>query len=81
MWKWMVSLLVCRGKHRCMMHFLGAKVWECSRCGRIFPIPESLTGASWSSTPETSKHTDKTKQHERSKVQNIEQFKTRKKGA
>jgi len=55
MWTWMVSLLMCRGKHQCMMHFLGAKVWECSRCERLFPIPASLTGVSVPSTPQTSK--------------------------
>jgi hypothetical protein len=55
MWTWMVSLLMCRGKHQCMMHFLGEKVWECSRCGRLFPIPDSLTGASGASTPQASK--------------------------
>src|SRR5262245_32197668 len=52
MWKWMASLLVYRGNHQCMMHFLGKeKSWECSRCGRFFPIPKSLTGASESFTP------------------------------
>jgi hypothetical protein len=54
MWKWIVSLLVYCGNHQCMMHFLGAKVWECFRRGRLFPIPESLTRAG-SVMPETSK--------------------------
>jgi len=44
MWKWILSLLVCRGKHHCIMHFLGEeKAWECTRCGRTFPIAKSLT--------------------------------------
>ena len=35
-----------------MMHFLGErKTWECIRCGRVFPIPESLTQASGAFTP------------------------------
>ena len=44
MLKWMVSLIQCRGRHQCMMHFLGNdKAWECLRCGRFFKIPEALT--------------------------------------
>ena len=36
-----------------MMHFHGEeKVWECTRCGCIFPIPEELTRASGSFAPE-----------------------------
>jgi hypothetical protein len=51
MWKWILSLTLCRGKHRYMMHFLSEdKVWECSRCWRVFKIPESLTRPSGSFT-------------------------------
>ena len=47
------SLIHCRGKHRYIMHFLGEKkTWECTRCGRVFPISESLTRASGAFTPE-----------------------------
>src|SRR4030095_12971133 len=53
MWKWIVSLIRCRGKHHFIMHFLGErKTWECTRCGRMFPIPESLTRASGAFTPD-----------------------------
>ena len=35
------------------MHFLGEKkTWECTRCGRVFPVSESLTRASGAFTPE-----------------------------
>jgi hypothetical protein len=85
MWKWILSLLVCRGEHQCMMHFLGKeKVWECSRCGRFFPIPKSLTDASGSFTPEARKRTREISQGNQgrpTKVQDMNQFKTRKKGA
>jgi hypothetical protein len=85
MGKWLWSLLVCRGKHQCMMHFLGKKkVWECSRCGRIFPIPKSLTRASGSFTPEARSRAREILQDEQgkpTKVQDMNQFKTRKKGA
>jgi hypothetical protein len=67
-----------------MMHFLGEKkVWECSRCGRLFPIPESLTHPSGSFTPKAQErareilHAEK----DRSKIQDTTQSKTRKKGA
>jgi uncharacterized C2H2 Zn-finger protein len=75
MWTWMVSLLMCRVKHQCMMHFLGEKVWECSRCGRLFRIPESLTRASGPFRREAREHT-----HENSTVQG-DTHKTRKKEA
>jgi hypothetical protein len=85
MWKWILSLLVCRGKHQCIMHFLGKeKVWECSRCGRVFPILESLTRASGSFTPEARKRAREIlqgKQGRPTKVEDINQFKTRKKRA
>ncbi|HVN77928.1 MAG TPA: hypothetical protein VMW38_02930 [Terriglobia bacterium] len=49
MWETFLSLFLCHGNHRCIMHFLGnEKVWECTRCGRVFPIPESLTRVSGS---------------------------------
>jgi hypothetical protein len=62
----MMSLIRCQGKHQYLMHFLGKdKVWECSRCGRVFKIPESLTRASGPFTPEAQERarrnwTDKT---------------------
>jgi len=85
MWKWVVSLLVCRGNHQCMMHFLGEeKRWECNRCGRFFPISKSLTGASESFTPDSRGRTREIspgKRGKRVKIQGKNQFKTRKKGA
>jgi hypothetical protein len=85
MWKWMVSVLVCRGNHQCMMHFLGEeKRWECSRCGRFFPIPKSLTGASDSCTragKARAREISPGKRGKRAKDQDENQFKTRKKGA
>ena len=85
MWKRIRSLILCRGQHQCMMHFLGKqKVWECSRCGRVFPILKSLTRASGSFTPEAQKRAREILQGEQgrpTKVQDIDQFKIRKKGA
>jgi len=61
--KWIISLLVCRGNHHCMMHFLGdEKRWECSRCGRFFPIPEFLTRASGEPAPRKNKNAPKGRQ-------------------
>lgn len=85
MGKWIRSLILCRGKHLFMMHFLGdEKVWECSRCGRVFPIEKSLTRASGSFTPEARERARRILQGEQNqptKVQDMNQFKTRKKGA
>jgi hypothetical protein len=85
MWKWIVSLIVCRGNHQCMMHFLGnEKVWECSRCGRVFPIPQSLTHASGSFTPEAREHAREVLSGEQArptKVRDNDQSRSRKKGA
>jgi hypothetical protein len=65
-----------------MMHFLGKeKVWECSRSGRIFPILESLTRASGSVTPQKrAREILQGEQGRPTKVQDINQFKIRKKG-
>ena len=66
------------------MHFLGEeKVWECSRCGRLFPIAQSLTQASGSFTPEAQQRAREILQGEqdKAKVQGVSQLKTRKKGA
>jgi hypothetical protein len=67
-----------------MMHFLGEKkMWECARCGRVFPIPESLTRTSGSFTAEARErareilHADQA----RAKAQDLDQLKSRKKGA
>jgi hypothetical protein len=85
MWKWILSLMVCRSNHQCMMHFLGKdKVWECSRCRRVFPILESLTWASGSFTAEAQARAREILRGEQgrpTKVQDTNQFKTRKKGA
>lgn len=85
MWKQLRSLVLCRGKHQSMMHFLGsAKVWECARCGRVFPILESLTRASGSFTPEArerARQVLRIEQDESSKIQEINEIKSRKKGA
>jgi hypothetical protein len=85
MGKWIQSLILCRGKHHFMMHFLGdEKVWECSRCGRVFPILESLTRPSGPFTPEAQERARKILQGEQNpptKVQGMNQFKARKKGA
>jgi hypothetical protein len=77
-------LILCRGKHECLMHFIGEKkVRECTRCGRLFPILESLTLASGSFTPQARARGREIlrSEQDRSKVQDINQFKTRKKGA
>jgi len=75
MWKSIVSLIQCRGRHRCMMHFLGErKTWECTRCGRVFPIPESLTQASGAFTSDA-----RSRARETSKSQGVPH--SRKKGA
>jgi hypothetical protein len=61
MWNWIFSLLVCRGKHQYMMRFLGdEKALECSRCGRLFRIPESLSRASGPFSPEAREHKEST---------------------
>jgi hypothetical protein len=77
-------MMVCRGKHQCIMHFLGKeKVWECTRCGRAFPILKSLTRASGSFTPEArarAREIFRSEQDRPTKVQDINQFKTRRKG-
>jgi hypothetical protein len=85
MWRWIRSLMLCRGRHHSMMHFLGSvKVWECSRCGRVFPILESLTRASGSFTPEArerARQVLRSDQDRSSKTQEVNEFKTRKRGA
>jgi hypothetical protein len=84
MLKWLVSLMQCRGRHHFMMHFLGEKkMWECTRCGRVSPIPESLTRASGVFTNEAcgSSRASSCGKQDDPKVQDIDQFKTRKKGA
>ena len=84
MLKWLVSLMQCRGRHHFMMHFLGEKkMWECTRCGRVFPIPESLTLASGVFTTEArvGSRASSCGKQDVPKVQDIDQFKTRKKGA
>jgi hypothetical protein len=81
MWKWIVSLIRCRGKHHFMLHFLGeGKTWECTRCGRVLPIPESLIRASGAFTPDARARAREIlgrEQKRPTKVQDI----TRKKGA
>ncbi len=84
MWKRIRSLVLCRGKHQCIMHFLREKkVWECARCRRLFAIPESLTRSSGSFTAEARErareilHADQA----RLKAQGVDQLKTKKKGA
>ena len=74
---------VCRGKHQYIMRFLGdKKALECLRCGRVFPIPEPLTRASGAFSPEAQACTRQMVSSDRSaKVQDINQFRTRKKGA
>jgi hypothetical protein len=52
MWRWVFSWIRCRGRHHYMMHFLGeVKEWECSRCGQVSKIPESLTQPSGAFMP------------------------------
>jgi hypothetical protein len=83
--KWILSLLVCRGKHQDRMHFLGKdKVWECCRCERVFRIPECLTRASGPFTPEARHRTREILRAEQvrpTNVQDMNDFKTLKKGA
>ena len=68
MWIWIDSLLRCHGKHRCIMHFLGEKkTWECTRCGRVFPIPESLTRASGVFAPDARARAHEILGHEQKK--------------
>jgi hypothetical protein len=85
MLKWMVSIIRCRGQHHCMMHFLGEnKTWECSRCGRFFNIPESLTrpcGVFLADAQERSQATLRGQENTQKKVHDLNQFKARKKGA
>ncbi|PYV88660.1 MAG: hypothetical protein DMG05_15165 [Acidobacteria bacterium] len=85
MWNWIFSLIVCRGTHQYMLRFLGDQQGlECSRCGRLFKIPESLTRPSGPFTPEARQRTReilRTQQVRPTKVQDIKQFKTFRKGA
>ena len=81
MWKWIVSLIRCRGEHHFMMHFLGErKTWECTRCGRVFPIPESLTQASGAFTPDARARAREILGREQKRPTKV-QDKTREKGA
>lgn len=90
MWNRIQSWFLCGGNHRCIMHFLGTeKVWECIRCGRIFPIPESLTRVSGSFSPEAQERARKRRADEQCKPTNTgaepiripDDSKARKKGA
>ena len=85
MLKWLVSLMQCQGRHHYMMHFLGErKTWECTRCGRIVPIPESLTRPSGAFTAEARERAREILHAEQARptnVQDLNQFKTRKKRA
>ena len=88
MLKWMVSLIQCRGRHQCMMHFLGNdKAWECLRCGRFFKIPEALTLPSGAFAPEAKRYSQALLSREQDAkktihaVQDMSQYKARKKGA
>jgi hypothetical protein len=82
MLKWLMSLMRCRGRHHYMMHFLGKdKAWECSRCGRVFKIPESLTQASGAFTAEARGRPRAPTPGKQDKVQDTNPSKTRKKGA
>ena len=90
MWKWTLSLMICRGKHRYMMHFLSEKkVWECTRCGRIFPIPESLIHPSGSFKPKAPEQPSKDGMDPQEKSSNVgeplimirDAYQKRKKGA
>jgi hypothetical protein len=81
MWRWIVSLIHCRGKHRYIMHFLGEKkTWECTRCGRVFPISESLTRASGAFTPEARERAREIPGREQKKPTKAQDM-SRKKGA
>jgi hypothetical protein len=73
-----------------MMHFHGEeKVWECTRCGCFFPIPEELTRASGSFASKAQRcvHNDgiddqKKPMHPREGLIKIQDaYKTRKEGA
>jgi hypothetical protein len=88
MLKWMVSLIRCRGRHQCMMHFLGNdKAWECLRCGRFFEIPEALTLPSGAFAPAAKGYSQALLSGERDvkkpvhTVHDMSQYKARKKGA
>ena len=88
MLKWMVSLIQCRGRHQCMMHFVGEdKAWECLRCGRFFKIPEALTLPSGAFASEARARFQATLNGKGNvpkivhNVQDISQYKARKKGA
>ena len=88
MLKWIISIVRCRGRHRCMMHFLGEdKTWECSRCGRFFNIPESLTRPGGAFAAEAQGHSQVKLSGEADtprivhEGRNRNQFKARKKGA
>jgi hypothetical protein len=68
-----------------MVHFLGStKVWECSRCGLVYPILESSTRASGCFTPEArerARQVLRSEQNGWSKIQEVNKFKSRKRGA
>lgn len=73
-----------------MMHFLGeVKVWECTRCGRVFPIPDSLTQGTGSfglksPAPDRKERMDLEKKSTRPVLGPIkpqDSYKTQKKGA
>jgi hypothetical protein len=85
MWRRIRSLMLCRGEHHPMVHFLGnTKVWECSRCGLVYPILESLTRASGSFTPEARESARQVLRNEQdgsSKIQESDELKSRKRGA
>jgi hypothetical protein len=88
MLKWVISIIRCRGRHRCMMHFLGeSKTWECLRCGRFFNIPESLTRPGGAFAAEAQGHSQVSLRGAADtpeiagKFRDMNQFKTRKKGA
>jgi len=85
MWRRIRSLMLCRGNHHPMVHFLGStKVWECSRCGLVYPILESLTRASGCFTPaarERARQVLRNEQGGSSTIQETDEMKSRQKGA